>query len=155
MAKRSLNRCKSCGDTWYPKGRDLSRKCPNCGSTDIAYAGGGCGAILFLLILVAVVFAVFPRSKNESATPPAEPTPSQAIVSQAPEEPTQPPPTPNEFPKNVVAAKDLNVKLEHGSLGIKRGQPFVLQGRVPEGYQATYGSIKFTVHTGDFQEAPP
>ena len=33
--KRTQNYCKDCGDTWYPRGRYLSNKCPNCGSTDV------------------------------------------------------------------------------------------------------------------------
>lgn len=34
--KRPPNKCNDCGDTWYPRGRDLSHKCGNCGSTDIS-----------------------------------------------------------------------------------------------------------------------
>lgn len=29
---RPQNACHKCRDTWYPKGRNLSKKCPNCGS---------------------------------------------------------------------------------------------------------------------------
>lgn len=28
---RPQNRCRACGHTWYPRGSNLSRKCPNCG----------------------------------------------------------------------------------------------------------------------------
>lgn len=30
MAKRPLNLCGDCGYTWHPRGRDLSRRCPEC-----------------------------------------------------------------------------------------------------------------------------
>ena len=33
--KRPQNRCRACGHTWFPKGRDLSVKCPNCGATKV------------------------------------------------------------------------------------------------------------------------
>ena len=36
MTDRPLNSCHDCGDTWHPRGRDLSNKCPRCGSTNIA-----------------------------------------------------------------------------------------------------------------------
>lgn len=31
--KRPQNVCRNCGYTWYPRGRYVSTKCPNCGST--------------------------------------------------------------------------------------------------------------------------
>ena len=34
--KRTQNYCKDCGDTWYPRGRSVSHKCPACGSTNVA-----------------------------------------------------------------------------------------------------------------------
>lgn len=37
VAKRSLNKCKDCNDTWYPRGRELSNKCPNCGSSNVGH----------------------------------------------------------------------------------------------------------------------
>jgi hypothetical protein len=30
--KRPLNGCGDCGHSWFPKGSDLSRRCPGCGS---------------------------------------------------------------------------------------------------------------------------
>lgn len=38
MPKRPLNQCLECGHTWYPRGTDLSRKCPACG---VVFGGEG------------------------------------------------------------------------------------------------------------------
>ena len=35
MTERPLNACHDCDDTWHPRGRDLSKKCPCCGSRDV------------------------------------------------------------------------------------------------------------------------
>jgi hypothetical protein len=35
---RPLNRCRSCGDTWHPRGQDVSDRCPTCGSTQVGKA---------------------------------------------------------------------------------------------------------------------
>ncbi|MDB5308741.1 MAG: hypothetical protein JWO38_2943 [Gemmataceae bacterium] len=32
MINRPLNHCLRCNYTWYPRGRDVSRRCPNCGA---------------------------------------------------------------------------------------------------------------------------
>ncbi len=32
---RGLNYCYDCDHTWYPRGHDLSMKCPHCGSDDV------------------------------------------------------------------------------------------------------------------------
>jgi hypothetical protein len=37
MAKRSENFCRACGDTWYPRGQDLSDKCPTCKSPNVTF----------------------------------------------------------------------------------------------------------------------
>ena len=73
--KRVQNRCKGCGDTWFPKGRNLSHKCPNCGSRNVTYAGCGCCGCLALLvasgIAAMVLFAAFyaaPKSPDPAPT---------------------------------------------------------------------------------------
>lgn len=58
MTKRSLNRCGACGDTWYPRGRELSKKCPSCGSTKVAY-NFGCGEFVVLVALIAWLYWYF------------------------------------------------------------------------------------------------
>ncbi|ADG17723.1 hypothetical protein BC1002_3701 [Paraburkholderia atlantica] len=50
--KRPLNKCKSCGKTWYPRGSNLSSRCPRCGSSKTKVAGLGIlGTIALLAIL--------------------------------------------------------------------------------------------------------
>lgn len=36
--KRPQNACRRCGYTWYPRGKDVSRSCPGCGSRDVELA---------------------------------------------------------------------------------------------------------------------
>jgi hypothetical protein len=36
MTMRPLNECKRCNYTWHPRGKNLSLRCPNCGSRDVA-----------------------------------------------------------------------------------------------------------------------
>ena len=53
--KRPLNRCTSCGKTWYPRGSNLSSRCPKCGSDKTKLAGlgilGAVGSILIGLVM--------------------------------------------------------------------------------------------------------
>ncbi|MGL6094185.1 MAG: hypothetical protein ACRC7O_00100 [Fimbriiglobus sp.] len=35
---RPLNRCRSCGDTWHPRGQNISDRCPTCRSTEVGKA---------------------------------------------------------------------------------------------------------------------
>lgn len=56
--KRTLNRCGQCNHTWYPKGRDVAVRCPECGSTQVkaeGQAAGGCGTTVLLLVLIAAL----------------------------------------------------------------------------------------------------
>lgn len=48
--KRPQNKCKSCGYTWYPRGKNLSSKCPNCGSQDVSikWSWGGLAAVVII-----------------------------------------------------------------------------------------------------------
>jgi ribosomal protein L37AE/L43A len=52
--KRPQNQCRSCGYTWYPRGKRLSAKCPKCGSEKTKVVGFGLLAILFVLALFVV-----------------------------------------------------------------------------------------------------
>src|SRR5471032_831930 len=36
--KRSQNKCKKCGYTWHPRGKNMSLKCPSCGSSEVGCA---------------------------------------------------------------------------------------------------------------------
>lgn len=56
---RPQNTCHSCGYTWYPRGKDVSLRCPNCGSyeTGIDFSG----LIGFLLLIgLCVGLAYYP-----------------------------------------------------------------------------------------------
>ena len=64
--KNPKNRCKSCGDTWYPRGRSRSLKCPNCGSKEIETVSGGGLLGLIVLIIAGVIF--FGNNKTETKT---------------------------------------------------------------------------------------
>lgn len=81
---RSQNKCGDCGDTWYPRGRDLSRQCPSCGSGNIGYAPvflGGCGTALGSLALVFFLFGSViawcgPSTSSTPAPQPPRPSPA-------------------------------------------------------------------------------
>ena len=65
---RTQNTCLECDYTWFPRGKELSHKCPRCGSENIDYVrveaaqeGEGClskiGGALGLAFLVAIGFS--------------------------------------------------------------------------------------------------
>jgi hypothetical protein len=60
MAKRLHNKCKSCGYTWYPKGKNISTKCPRCYSTavDITLLEKikAIFSLLFFIFFIAIIF---------------------------------------------------------------------------------------------------
>lgn len=62
--KRSQNKCKKCGYTWYPRGKSISLKCPSCGSSEVGFTGSGIG-IIALIVVGAVIFS---GNKKEAAT---------------------------------------------------------------------------------------
>lgn len=65
--KRPQNCCKSCGYTWYPRGKNLSLRCPNCGHTGVKTIGASSAAIALVLW--------FAMSGNNNKSPhPASPT---------------------------------------------------------------------------------
>lgn len=59
MAYRPQNCCKTCGYTWFPKGKNLSNKCPNCGSPNVQYVPNyGIGCCLVFVIGPVGFFAI-------------------------------------------------------------------------------------------------
>lgn len=55
QTKRPKNKCKDCGDTWYPRGRNLSNNCPSCGSANVEISREGLlVGVLFFAILIIV-----------------------------------------------------------------------------------------------------
>lgn len=82
MKKRLLNRCKNCGHTWFPRGFDLSGKCPNCKGEDIDFTGRFYLGILVALTLCAGVFWATDRPrKTAKATTPPPATPASYMKS--------------------------------------------------------------------------
>jgi hypothetical protein len=72
MKKRLLNRCKNCGHTWFPRGFDLSGKCPNCAGEDIDFTGRFYLGMLVALTVCAGIFWATdrPHRTAKAATPP-------------------------------------------------------------------------------------
>ncbi len=85
--KRSQNKCKKCGYTWYPRGKSISLKCPACGSSEVKYAGGGLG-ILALIVVGAVLLGGNKKETNSAgqATPIESAVTSTADIPIAPVE---------------------------------------------------------------------
>lgn len=69
--KRAQNKCKKCGYTWYPRGKNISLKCPSCGSSEVGFAGGG----LLLGGLALLVIAIFGSNNKSPSSEPARPNP--------------------------------------------------------------------------------
>ena len=73
--KRWLNRCSTCGYTWYPKGHARSMRCPGCGSGNVTLAPLGCGGCLKgcgWLFIIGFVLSVLSRGCS-SSTPTISP----------------------------------------------------------------------------------
>lgn len=60
MTLRKQNQCGRCGYTWYPRGKEVSLRCPNCSDRDISYTYTGSDddslGILWGLLGVIVIF---------------------------------------------------------------------------------------------------
>ena len=84
--KRPQNKCGSCGYTWYPRGKSVSNKCPNCGSAQVSRLASG-GGVLTLLVFAGVwAYSYFQPPKADK--PPASPT--AAYLQAAPTTPSAP-----------------------------------------------------------------
>ena len=79
---RPLNKCRACGMTWYPRGKDLSPRCPNCGSHETRTIHPGCGCLVVLVAVVAVVGLCTPKDKRpeHDVTPSASEAPAATLV---------------------------------------------------------------------------
>lgn len=74
--KRSLNKCVDCKYTWYPKGKDLSARCPECASVNVKYAGMGLLGQLGVGVVIVLGLFIF-SGKDKS---PIQSTTNDAIV---------------------------------------------------------------------------
>lgn len=75
--KRPQNKCKACGNTWYPRGKNISSKCPNCGSKDVSVVWSW-GGVAALLVVGGVIFSGSDKPKDAPAV-----TPTQTSITQA------------------------------------------------------------------------
>ena len=65
QTKRQKNRCASCGYEWYPRGHDLSAKCPRCSNNKVKYAGPG----LIATVLFAAIVLYFNKDDHQKLNP--------------------------------------------------------------------------------------
>jgi hypothetical protein len=78
MPLRAQNRCLACNYTWHPRGKNLSLRCPACGSRQVTYApgaaiGAAIGSGLVALCCLGVCVWALPRTATkEDGTRPAE-----------------------------------------------------------------------------------
>jgi hypothetical protein len=56
--KRPENHCSSCGNSWYPRGKERSDQCPRCGSTEVLLPLDGCLQAIWALISFPFVLAL-------------------------------------------------------------------------------------------------
>ncbi len=84
--KRSLNKCVDCKYTWYPKGKDLSARCPECASVNVKYAGMGLLGQLGMGAVIVVGLLIF-SGKDKS---PIQSTTNDAIVGEHLRSPDEP-----------------------------------------------------------------
>ncbi len=76
--KRSQNKCKKCGYTWYPRGKSISLKCPSCGSSEVGFTGSGIG-IIALIVVGAVIFSGN-KKETTSQEPLTQPATTKVLV---------------------------------------------------------------------------
>jgi hypothetical protein len=76
---RPRNLCTSCDYEWFPRGRDLSEQCPQCGSADVMVKpfpwkvwaiGSAMWLGLSLLLAFYFMFAAGPVAPQEALTAP-------------------------------------------------------------------------------------
>jgi hypothetical protein len=75
MAKtlRPKNVCNDCGNTWYPKGKDLSSVCPRCKNGNVRISREGLiGPALIAFFLIYSGIADFFKKPDESVQSPTE-----------------------------------------------------------------------------------
>ena len=87
---RPQNKCDDCGDTWYPRGRNRSNRCPACGGSRVRVLSSSLPALLLLLILVAIggTVAIFMFADHKQVVIPTSPpvAPSLPTVVEKPPE---------------------------------------------------------------------
>lgn len=88
---RPLNECKRCGHTWHPRGHNLSRRCPECKSGDVAISALPAAGVLGLIVVALVLAALGAGNRREPAVVQEKRTEPVARL-KAPEPRIEPPP---------------------------------------------------------------
>ena len=86
--KRPQNHCKTCGYTWYPRGKSISHKCPRCGSEDTGLFPSistivGTGLLAGVLIIPCVIFANWDKGEKNARQANQIPRPAEQISAPA------------------------------------------------------------------------
>lgn len=68
VTMRPLNECKDCKHTWHPRGHNLSRRCPNCGSRAVAISTLPAAGVLGIVVVVLVLAAIGSGNRRESTS---------------------------------------------------------------------------------------
>lgn len=79
--KRPQNRCERCGSTWYPRGADVSSKCPKCGSAGpitVIHETSPVLGLLAILGCLLVIWAFF-TAFGKGGRPPTDTTASNVV----------------------------------------------------------------------------
>jgi hypothetical protein len=115
------NKCGKCGYTWYPKGHAVSRKCPNCESTDVKIESISCTGLVGIVAVALIGYYACDYFKvnrerivdgintiSPKDTPPHPVTPFKAVTiptAQTPQEsPAKLPPKSVELPLKATTA---------------------------------------------------
>ncbi len=115
--KRSQNKCNDCHYTWYPKGKNLSRECPNCKSKNVKIVGPGLGSILGGLVAIGIAIAIFGGNKKPEETTKPVIAPVETGSTTAPAEINTPVPVSVPVAKStplteVVVTQDRQVQVQ-------------------------------------------
>ena len=120
--KRPLNKCKKCGRTWYPRGSNLSSRCPQCGSSKTTVAGLGIFGTIGGIALV-VMFSGHPDKPESTSSPAFDPSPVSAVA----------------VTKPATAASSLNGSAMDASANSPRSIPTERQDSVNDVMASTPG----------------
>lgn len=137
--KNPKNRCKTCGDTWYPRGRSRSLKCPNCGSKEVETVSSGGLFGLVVLIIAGVIF--FGNNKSESRTSVQENTIPTATAT------TDTLPADQDTAQRAQDAKEST----HAGLAVETPEVGPKEGQEPTAGDPT-STIETETHTSVVQE---
>lgn len=134
---RPHNRCSQCSYTWYPRGKNISLRCPSCGSTDVKMTVGCLSGPLVLGVPIFMVFMMFGSTtlnlvqpKPQRVEPVKQPV-SELTPAQKSEKRTAPYSARDQRVRAQPAVAGLKLPLEaegEESDGFRQGRPYDLDG---------------------------